>query len=391
MRILFVTPFYYPEHKFGGPPRKIHALASGLMRRKFEVMVTTFDFANAKNRERSAVENIPVQYLRWIGKGLRQLPLDRRLLSSAISDAHVIHCYGLYNFLCPLAMQLAHRHHKPAALEPLGMYPPRAKNRLAKLSYNWAITRRMIRQSQGVIATSKSELKDLQEIVPPDKLAYRPNGIDLERFKNLPPADKLRIRWNLSPQERVVLFIGRISPIKNLEQLIIAFAEADVPKARLLLVGPSLEERYMRKLRSIVSAKQLERRVTFAGPLYEEEQRAALALADLFVLSSLNESFGNAAGEAVAADVPVLLTNTCGIAPLIDRRAGLAVPLGVESLAKGLKVMLDPVQRDALTSQREHVKRELSWDEPIQQTIELYKRIVEGKAKRGVTNAESRK
>jgi glycosyltransferase involved in cell wall biosynthesis len=62
---------------------------------------------------------------------------------------------------------------------------------------------------------------------------------------------------------------------------------------------------------------------------------------------------------------------------LIDRRAGLAVPLGVDSLAEGLKVMLDPAQRDLLTAQREQVKRELSWDEPIRQTEELYLSIIE--------------
>jgi len=278
-------------------------------------------------------------------------------------------------------MRFARRSRRPVVLEPLGMYPPRARNRFAKRFYNTVLTRRMIRQSRAVVAASLGEIKDLQEIVPPDKLVFRPNGIDLERFKNLPPGDTLRIRWNLSSQERVVLFIGRISPIKNLEQLILAFAEAGLPKTQLLLVGPSSEEAYMRKLHSIVSERQLERRVTFAGPLYEEEQRAALGLADLFVMPSLNESFGNAAGEAVAADVPVLLTNTCGIAQLIDRRAGLAVSLGVESLAKGLKEMLDPAQRDALTSQREQVKRELSWDEPIRQTEEFYQRIIEEKGK----------
>jgi glycosyltransferase involved in cell wall biosynthesis len=376
MRLLFVTPFYHPQHKFGGPPRKIHALASGLMCRQVEVLVATFDAENATNRERRSVENVPVQYLPWIGKGLRQLPLDRRSLSTAIRGADIIHCYGLYNFICPIAIHFARRSRKPVVLEPLGMYPPRAKNRFAKRLYNLVITRRMIRQSRAVIAASRNELKDLQEMAPPEKLFYRPNGIDLERFKNLPSVDKLRTRWNLSPQERIVLFIGRISPIKNLEQLIIAFSEADITRTRLVLVGPALEETYMRKLLSIVSDKSLGSRVTFAGPLYNDEQRAALGLADLFVLPSVNESFGNAAGEAVAAGVPVLLTNTCGIAPLIDRRAGLAIPRGVESLAEGLKVMLDPAQRDVLTAQREQVKRELSWDEPIRQTIELYKRIV---------------
>src|SRR5438046_7026062 len=134
----------------------------------------------------------------------------------------------------------------------------------------------------------------------------------------------------------------------------------------------------MRKLHSIVSERQLERRVTFAGPLYEEEQRAALALADLFVLPSLNESFGNAAAEAVAAGVPVLLTETCGVAPLINGRAGLSVQLGVKSLASGLRTMIsDPARRKQLVARRAEVVRELSWDEPVRQTEDLYHSVVE--------------
>src|SRR5438552_2119829 len=172
MRILFITPYYYPDLHFGGPPQKIRFIAIGLTRRGHDVEIATFDSKNATNGERELVDGVPVQYLRWVGKGLRQLPLDRRSLSSAISDTHLIHCYGLYNFLCPLAVQFAHRYHKPTVLEPLGMYPPRARNRLVKGFYNFAITRRMIRQSQVVIATSRAELKDLKKIVPSNKLIY---------------------------------------------------------------------------------------------------------------------------------------------------------------------------------------------------------------------------
>ncbi len=107
-----------------------------------------------------------------------------------------------------------------------------------------------------------------------------------------------------------------------------AFAQANLPKARLVLVGPAEEGQYEARLRSLITGRAIAGRVLMPGPLYDDEQRAALASADLFVLPSLNESFGNAAAEAVAAGVPVLLTDTCGIAPLIHQRAGLAVPLG---------------------------------------------------------------
>lgn len=108
--------------------------------------------------------------------------------------------------------------------------------------------------------------------------------------------------------------MGRISPIKNLEQLILAFAEAAMPEARLILAGPLAESKYEERLRQIIVAKGLGHKVILAGPLYDGNQHAALDAADLFVLPSLSESFGNAAGEAVLAGVPVLLTDTGGAA-----------------------------------------------------------------------------
>ena len=61
-------------------------------------------------------------------------------------------------------------------------------------------------------------------------------------------------------------------------------------------------------------------------------------------MPSLIESYGNAVAEAVAAGFPVLLTDTCGIAPAIHERARLAVSLGVEKLAHGLRTLLDPAE-----------------------------------------------
>jgi glycosyltransferase involved in cell wall biosynthesis len=276
------------------------------------------------------------------------------------------------------------KQNKPVVIEPLGMYPPRARNQLAKRIYNTSLTKWMLRHSQAVIAASESEAADLEEIAARDKIHYRRNGIDVASFAKLPSGEKLRERWGILAGEKVMLFIGRLSPIKNLEQLILAFARLKVESgkwkvenidAKLVLVGPS-EVEYEKTLRRQVEELDLGDRVVFAGPLYEDEQKAALDAADLFVLPSLNESFGNAAGEAVAANVPVLLTKTCGIAPIIHGRAGLAVSLGVESIADGIRNMMNPEFRDQVTAKREEVKRDLSWDEPVSQQIAIYEKIL---------------
>lgn len=391
MRILFVTPFYFPELKFGGPPKKIHALARGLSVNSCRVKVVTFDHADPSSMALSKVDGVSVQYLPWAGRGLRQLPKRRALLADAIAEADIVHCYGLYTALIPIAARLARRAGKPVVQEPLGMYPPRARNQLLKRLYNVLLTRRMLNDAAAIIAASEAEVADLKRFVPDANIVHRRNGIDLEAFASLPSSDGLRKTWEIRPDEQVVLFVGRLSPIKNLEQLIAAFAALKVESekakvesgnanrglrsAKLVFVGPG-EPAYEARLRELVRHERLGDSVVFAGALYGDDQKAALALADLFVLPSINESFGNAAGEAVAADVPVLLTDTCGIAPMIHRRAGLAVPLGVDSLAEGLRMMLNSEVSGQMTARREEVKRELSWEGPIKQTIALYERIM---------------
>ena len=127
----------------------------------------------------------------------------------------------------------------------------------------------------------------------------------------------------------------------------------------------------------MIAGRGLERRILLPGPLYGEDKLSALAAAELFVLPSLMESYGNAAAEAVAAGVPVLLTDSCGIAPQIHGRAGLAVPADVRALADGLQRMMeDRASRDGVTSRRGEVLEELSWDEPLAQTEQIYERVI---------------
>lgn len=375
MRICFATPYYVPELRFGGPPRKIHALAKGLLQHGHSIRVLTFRSSSDTAGDHNPVDGVLVERLRWIGRGLRQFPVNSRSARVAVADCEIVECFGLYNILSPFIASTAKRIKRPFLLEPLGMYPPRARNQLGKRIFNRLFTDKMVRDAAAVVVASETEAEDLKAIVKPEKIFRRRNGISIEEFAQLPPGEELKRRSGIENGERVVLYVGRLSPIKNLEQLIHAFERANVRGAKLILVGPG-EVAYETRLRALVRQKKLDDRVIFAGPLYDDNQKTAFAAADLFVLSSLNESFGNAAGEAVAANVPVLLTETCGIAPLIHGRAGMAVPLGVASLAEGIRVMLDPVKRERFLVDREQVKRELSWDEPVAQTIGLYERIL---------------
>ena len=376
MQILFVTPFYHPELKFGGPPKRIHGLSRGLKKLGHEVRVITFNSEDRAARHVINADGVEVQYVPWCGRSLRQVPLARGELDSAITASDVVHCYGLYNLLCPLAARIARRRRKPFLLEPMGMYVPRVRTLVAKKLYNRIVTRWMARRSAAVVATSPLELEELRSLGTQVNMVLRPNGVDVGSFSALPSPERLKARWRTATGDKIVLYLGRVDAKKNLRELVSGFVAAAVPQSRLVIAGPVLDENYAASLRRLIHESGASERIYLDGPLYGDDHLAALAAADLFVLPSINENFGNSAAEAVAGGVPVLITETCGVAPLIHGRAGLAVPLGVAHLADGIRTMLDPVASAKLTAARDEVKAGISVESAVRQTESLYRTVL---------------
>ncbi|NJN84509.1 MAG: glycosyltransferase [Caldilineaceae bacterium] len=242
MRILQVSVVYYPELHFGGPPQKIHALNRKLIERGHEVRVLTFHSERPGANVVTELDGVGVRYLPWVGRANWRTPRPFATFRDDIEWAEVIHLYGLYNLLGPPVARTARRLGRPYLLEPQGMFVPRARTQGAKRLYHLAVTRWLARDAAWVIAHSVAEKKELAAIAPAEHIAVRRNGIDVEAFRNLGSGDGFRREIDATPDERIVLFIGRISPIKNLETLVRAFAQAPLPATRLALVGP-LEDR----------------------------------------------------------------------------------------------------------------------------------------------------
>jgi glycosyltransferase involved in cell wall biosynthesis len=126
----------------------------------------------------------------------------------------------------------------------------------------------------------------------------------------------------------------------------------------------------------------LRERVVFTGPLYDDAKWSAYRDADVFVLPSQNENFGNTAAEAAACGTPVIVTNQCGVAPFVGR-AGEVIPHDMPALENSLATLLhDPMLRENREQGcREFVAR-LSWEEPLDQTEEMYRACLATEAAR---------
>jgi glycosyltransferase involved in cell wall biosynthesis len=405
MRILNVTETYAPFLEFGGPPVKVRALSEALARRGHEVTVLTADWGVEKRiqgqdtkvtAERSPFgwrlrENgVQAIYLpTWLRyHALSWNPAVKRYCRARLQNFDVVHIFGLYDLL-GLAVAAACRARKvPYVIEPIGMFVPIVRNLWLKRMYHLVWGRTLFQGASAVIATSDQEGGEVVAGgVSRDKVVLRRNGVEVPA--SLPAPGTFRETQGISRETKLVLFLGRLSIKKSPELLLQAFANlpAELGGNPLMLVYAGPDEGGMQaQLEQMASQLGVRTRVKFAGPIFGAAKWAAYRDADVFVLPSQNENFGNTAGEAVAAGTPVIVTEECGIAPLLAGEAGMVVPHERSALFHALQRMLDSAEEHArLAAGCAKVTQRLGWQEPVREMEKLYTKLATEQA----TKAES--
>jgi glycosyltransferase involved in cell wall biosynthesis len=385
MNILFVTQYYYPDLDAGGPVVKISALAEHLMRRGHFVSILTASGAgSAGEQNRPSFGSVPgpggprVVSL-WTALRYRLTtinPTIHRAAGREVRYADAVHLFGFYDLLGPVVAWEARRRGVPYVIEPMGMFVPILRSLGKKRIYHRLLGRAMVDGAARVVATSALERSELiRSGVPPEKVFERRNGIDMPDFSILPPRGSLRRRLGIADSEKVVLYLGRLTPKKNPELLLRAFARQQDADLRLVVAGPA-EPGYRQSLARLAGELGLGARVTFTGPLFGREKLSAFVDADLFVLPSMNENFGNAVAESVAMGTPVVITDRCGIAPFVRDRAGLVVPPEEPAVSDAInRLLMDERLYKACKEACPSVARQLSWDEPVAEMEALYARM----------------
>ncbi|HEX6215358.1 MAG TPA: glycosyltransferase, partial [Vicinamibacterales bacterium] len=174
-----------------------------------------------------------------------------------------------------------------------------------------------------------------------------------------------------------ILYLGRVNWKKGLDRLLTALPQTS--GARLVIAGND-EENYRDVLQGIASNAGVADRVTFAGPVQGADKSALLAGAQLLVLPSYSENFGNVVLEAMAAGCAVVVTPEVGIAPAVRQSgAGVVVDGDPETLALGISQLLsNPTQRAEMGARGKAVaKTQYSWAAVAAEMEALYETVAE--------------
>jgi N-acetyl-alpha-D-glucosaminyl L-malate synthase BshA len=195
-----------------------------------------------------------------------------------------------------------------------------------------------INQSDGVTSVSDDLKRETYEYFAVEKdITVIPNFIDLHRFKK---QEKSHFRAAIAPEgEKLLIHTSNFRTVKRVEDVLRIFVgvREQIP-AKLLLVGDGPDRNRMEKL-----ARDLDvhRDLRFLGKLEAVEE--VLSVGDLFLMPSENESFGLAALEAMACEVPVVSTNAGGIPELnVHGVTGMLSEIGdVDDMVKNALYVLD--------------------------------------------------
>ena len=250
--------------------------------------------------------------------------------------------------------------------------------------------RQVMRLADRIIAATLAERAQLQWLYQLDtaKVAIIPPGVDISRFYPI-PADEAKEAIGVPPCERVLLFVGRIEPLKGIDTLIqaIAILHGRGIFTCLSVIGgepdgstPEKATTEMERLKAMREQAGLADLVTFLGKKGQDTLPYYYSAAEVVVVPSHYESFGMVALEAMACGAPVVASQVGGLAYLVqDGVTGYTVPVDdAQALADRLMLILNDAElRKKLGRQAAEAAKQYAWEVIAERVLQLYQSVLE--------------
>jgi len=307
------------------------------------------------------------------------------------ADLNVLSVHGLWKY-CSVASRRWHqRTGRPYVVHPHGMLEPwalrnaRWKKRIAALLYE----NQHLREAACLRALSEAEAQSIRSHGMRNPICVIPNGVDLPQMIQ---SSGLRVQdselMRVSQGRKVLLYLGRLHPKKNLANLIRAWKQTvnshpSGPEDWMLAIAGWHQAGYERELKKLATDDGLMASVRFLGPLFGQEKEAVYRTCDAFILPSLSEGLPMTVLEAWAHAKPVLMTLECNLPEGFAAGAALQIGTGPEEIAAGLKQLteMSDDDRTAMGNRgRTLVATKFSWPEIGERMRSVYEWVLGGEA-----------
>jgi glycosyltransferase involved in cell wall biosynthesis len=364
----------------GGVQKMVYELASAQRRLGANVEIWTVDAARAGSKELHA--GLPIRYFKpdeaWgYVRSAALLGEMAELAEDAIIHAHSTF-HPLNHDVAATAGRLGLKifFHPHCALDPV-LFSGWSIKSVKKRLYLRFIGIPDLNKAAGIFALTPLEAEQLVTLGVKSPLHVVPNGITCSTDSDSKSVDTFLSTHRIIPQAKMILFVGRITAKKRLEDIIAAFAmlRSTSGVAVLAIAGNFAQDpAYYERLLNIAEELGCSENIRWLGFLDERAKPAAFAAADCFVHASESEGMALAILEAMSAGLPTVVTRGCYMRQAAEAGAVLECPQGAAALAKAIGSLLE--NEEAATAlgkkARDYVAKEHDWSRLAARTLEIY-------------------
>ena len=392
VRILHIIPSLAPET--GGTASGVSKFCEVQVRGGVELTLYTTSWPRLDNSRNGMI----LESMERAGVDIRifpakeapfNLPLPHSpFLVEAVRD----HCrkfdlivnHSLWNPIATGCMRTLRKMGSNYALMPHGMLDPVvfARHRSRKKLWAWAWERSNVEGASLILFNTQAEEEKARNCGWEFKQTFIfPHMIDLAYWRELPSPSHFEAKFPSLRNREVILFVGRLNWVKNLDRLIEAFAivHAHRPSTILVLVGPDADG-----LRSRLEAQAgsfgVKDDLLFTGLLEGEDVKAAYARGQVFALVSQKENFGLVAAEALSAGLPVVLSDGVDMGQNWGSRGAVRrVAPDPKPIAEAILDLLERSATLGLPDNQAQALAQQMWGNPdssMQQLLEEYQKII---------------
>lgn len=375
MRILHIATLVSPDGAYGGPIRVAINQLTALQARGHQVVLAAGGYG-FKTAFPTLFEGVPVrlfQARRLIPRsgfaGLTAPGLDAWVRAHA-SRVDIAHIHLARDLVTMPAARTAHRSNLPYVLQTHGMIDPSSKRLAGPLDA--ILTRRLLSAAKTVFYLTEAEKADLTAVADAGK------PIALQRLTNgVPNATQSQAQET----QVEVLFLARLHQRKRPDIFVRASAilASRHPDVRFTIIGA--DEGMGRQVVNLIASSGYSDRIVWEGSVAPDQSVHRMRRAAIYVLPSINEPFPMSVLEALSVGLPVVVTESCGIADTVRHAgAGIVVDESLESLVAGIhRLIVSSADRTA-TGNRAHMLSQTSFGmdavvEQLQQTYAYARRV----------------
>jgi len=352
MNIALIIPSFYPATVYGGPIfSSLHTSEELSKLEDINVFVST---TNANMKSRLDVEtnkwikfknNFFIKYYNETKINFISLSLLFNLWKD-IKQADIVHIQYIFNTTTPIALLYATLFKKPIVLSPRGALCNWCLKQGSKFKKLWLYL--FIKPFITRIhwhTTAQQEKEEVLIQFPKAKISIVPNGIELDKFQFSNKLSKEEFSIKFAKQklniDKIIVSMGRLQKKKGFDILIDSFNKLlkMYPHAKLFIAGE--DESEGDTLRKQIENLNLKEKVFLIGSIHEQEKIDFLSNADIFVLPSHNENFGNVYIESLAVGTPIVASRGTPWSEVETYKCGKWVNNSIKETTKAMLELLE--------------------------------------------------